>query len=440
MIDKTIFSRRNFLKSSVIGVTGMSLFPGIITSCKEKKDIINLGFIGVGQRAMTLLNAFIQIPGVRVTAGCDVYGVKRQRFENFVKKFYSKNKVISPLKIYEKFEDLLEDKNVDAVVIATPDHQHARIAIAACKAGKDIYLEKPVTFTIFEGQKLRKIVRETGCILAIGSQQRSDPNFQNAVNLVQSGKLGKIEKVNAYVGAPPTPYDLPKEKIPEDLNWNLWLGPLSTDIYYNNKLDPPISLNPEVNEKCWGAWRWYKEMGGGFTTDWGAHMFDIAQWGLGMDKSGPVEIAPLDDKKQFIKYTYANGTIMTSERFNKEMKGVKFWGEKGWIEVSRGYFNSSDPVLLPGIKNKEEDKTESSYMKKIIHQVNFIESVRKHKDPTVTIEIGHRSNTVCCLGNIALDLDRTIKWNPVTEKFVDDNDGAATAEMSYKYRQGFPLM
>jgi len=159
-----------------------------------------------------------------------------------------------------------------------------------------------------------------------------------------------------------------------------------------------------------------------------------------MDKSGPIEIAPLDDEKQFIKYTYSNGTIMTSERFNKEMKGVKFWGEKGWIEVSRGYFNSSDPVLLPGIKNKEEDKTESSYMKKIIHQVNFIESVRKHKDPTVTIEIGHRSNTVCCLGNIALDLDRTIKWNPVTEKFVDDNDGAATAEMSYKYRQGFPLM
>ena len=440
MIDKTNFSRRNFLKSSALGVAGVSLFPSIITSCKGGKDIINLGFIGVGQRAMTLLNAFIQIPGVRITAGCDVYGVKRQRFENFVKKFYSKNNVTSPLIIYEKFEDLLEDKNIDAVVIATPDHQHARIAIAACKAGKDIYLEKPVTFTIFEGQQLRKTVRETGCILAIGSQQRSDPNFQNAVNLVQSGKLGKIEKVNAYVGAPPTPYDLPKEEIPEDLNWNLWLGPLSTDIYYNPNLDPPISLDPEVNEKCWGAWRWYKEMGGGFTTDWGAHMFDIAQWGLGMDKSGPIEIAPLDDEKQFIKYTYSNGTIMTSERFNKNMKGVKFWGEKGWIEVSRGYFNSSDPVLLPGVKNKEEDKEEDSYMKKIVHQVNFIESVRKHKDPTVTIEIGHRSNTVCCLGNIALDLDRTIKWDPAKEKFVDDNDGAATAKMSYKYRQGFPLM
>jgi len=440
MIDKANFSRRDFLKSSALGVAGISLFPGIITSCKGGKDLINLGFIGVGQRAMTLLNAFIQIPGVRITAGCDVYGVKRQRFENFVKKFYIKNNITSPLRSYEKFEDLLEDKNIDAVVIATPDHQHARIAIAACKAGKDIYLEKPVTFTIFEGQQLRKTVRETGRILAIGSQQRSDPNFQNAVHLVQSGKLGKIEKINAYVGAPPTPYDLPKEEIPEDLNWNLWLGPLSTDIYYNNKLDPPISLNPEVNEKCWGAWRWYKEMGGGFTTDWGAHMFDIAQWGLDMDKSGPIEIAPLDDEKQFIKYTYSNGTILTSERFNKDMKGVKFWGEKGWIEVSRGYFKSSDPVLLPGVKNKEEDMEESSYMKKIIHQFNFIESIRKHKDPTVTIEIGHRSNTVCCLGNIALDLGRTIKWDPVKEKFVDDKDGAATAKMSYKYRQGFPLM
>lgn len=440
MFNKTYFSRRNFIKSSMLGVAGISLFPGSITSCKGGGDLIKLGFIGIGQRAMTLLNAFIQIPGVRVTAGCDVYGVKRQRFENFVKKFYKKYNVTSPLKIYENFEDLVEDKNIDAVVIATPDHQHARIAIAACKAGKDVYLEKPVTFTIFEGQQLRKIVRETGRILAIGSQQRSDPNFQNAVRLVQSGKLGKIEKINAYVGAPPTPYNLPKEEIPEDLNWNLWLGPLSTDIYYNHKLDPPISLNPEVNEKCWGAWRWYKEMGGGYTTDWGAHMFDIAQWGLSMDESGPVEIAPLDDEKQFIKYTYSNGTIMTSERFNKNMKGVKFWGEKGWIEVSRGYFNSSDPVLLPGVKNKEEDKDENSYMKKIVHQINFIESVRKHKDPIVSIETGHRSNTVCCLGNIALDLDRTIKWDPVKEKFIDDKDGAATAKMKYKYRQGFSLL
>ena len=159
-------------------------------------------------------------------------------------------------------------------------------AIAALKAGKDVYLEKPITFTIKEGQELKKMVRETGRIFGLGSQQRSDPNFQHAVNLVQTGALGKIKKVNAYVDAPPKPYTLPEEPIPADLNWDLWLGPLPDTIHYNKELDPIISLDPEVNEKIWGGWRWYKETGGGFTTDWGAHMFDIAQWGLGMDRNG----------------------------------------------------------------------------------------------------------------------------------------------------------
>ncbi|MEN6453263.1 MAG: Gfo/Idh/MocA family oxidoreductase [Prolixibacteraceae bacterium] len=439
--EKKAFSRRQFLSTSAIGIAGMSFIPSFV-SCKSKAvkhDTINLGFIGMGRQAMFLLNGFIQIPGVRVLAGCEVYGRKRERFAKFVNDFYTKNNVPVQVETYEKYADLLAREDIDAVVIAVPDHSHAMIAIAACKAGKDVYLEKPMTFTIHEGQQLIKTVRENNRILGIGSQQRSDPNFQHAVKMVKEGRLGTIQTVNAYVGAPPKPYDLPEEIIPEDLNWDLWLGPLPTSIHFNNALNPPISLDPVENEKDWGAWRWYKEMGGGFTTDWGAHMFDIAQWGLDMDKSGPVEISPLGEQKEFIQYKYANGVIMTSEPFDEgKTKGVKFTGDKGWLEVSRGHFKASDDALLPPPSAEPAENT--PYETKIPHQINFIEAVKNRVDPVVPVEVGHRSCTVCTLGNIAVDLGRTIKWDPATEQFVDDADGSAAARFHYKYREGWKLV
>jgi len=436
--QQTKWSRRRFIGSTIAGMAGIMVIPGI-AGCQTEKGNgdIRLGFIGMGRQSMFLLDGFLQIPGVKVLAGCDVYGIKRKRFEKRVTAYYLKAGKEAKVETYEKYQDLLKRKDIDAVVIAVPDHSHAMVAIAACKAGKDVYLEKPLTFTIKEGQELKKAVRKYGRILAVGSQQRSDPNFQHAVNLVQSGALGKITKVNAYVGAPPKPYDLPKEPIPADLNWDLWLGSLPETIHYNNQLDPPISLDPEQNEKFWGAWRWYKEMGGGFTTDWGAHMFDIAQWGLGMDRNGPVEASPIGDGTEYMMFKYANGVIMTSEPFNdKKTKGVKFWGENGWIEVAREFFNASDPKFNPPVT----EKTEGPYETKIPHQVNFIESVRSRKDSVVPVEIGHSSCTVCTLGNIACDLKRTIRWDPSTETFVGDTDGAATKKLHYKYRQGWNLV
>lgn len=436
--QKTQWSRRHFIGSAAVGMAGIMTISRI-SGCKSTEVIknIRLGFIGMGRQSMFLLDGFIQIPGVQVVAGCDVYGIKRKRFEKRVTAFYSKAGKEAKVETYEKYMDLLSRQDIDAVVIAVPDHSHAMIAIAACKAGKDVYLEKPMTFTIKEGQELRKTVRETGRILGIGSQQRSDPNFQHVVKLVQQGALGKISLVNAYVGAPPMPYDLPEEPIPADLNWDLWLGSLSVPIHFNNQLDPPISLDPESDEKIWGAWRWYKEMGGGFTTDWGAHMFDIAQWGLGMDKNGPVEISPIGDGTQYMTFKYASGTVMTSEPFDEiKTKGVKFIGENGWIEVSRGFLKASDKKFYPAT----DAGSEGPYETKIPHQVNFIESVRSRKDPVVPVEIGHSSCTVCNLGNIACELKRTLKWNPQTETFIDDTDGAATKLMHYEYRKGWKLV
>jgi predicted dehydrogenase len=443
--QKKGISRRRFLGSSLAGAAGLFMLPRIASAASAGSSVgtsatadIRLGFIGMGQQSMFLLSGFLQIPGVKVLAGCDVYGVKRKRFEKRVTAFYTKAGKESKVDTYEKFEDLLARKDIDAVVIAVPDHSHARVAIAALKSGKDVYLEKPMTFTIKEGQELKKAVRENKRIFGLGSQQRSSAEFQHAVKLVQEGAIGKITKVNAYVGDPPRPYDLPEEPIPADLNWDLWLGSLPMPIHFNNQLDPPITLDPEQNEKIWGAWRWFKEMGGGFTTDWGAHMFDIAQWGLGMDKNGPVEASPIGDGTKYMSFKYANGVVMTSEPFDSKMtKGVKFWGEKGWIEVSRGYFKASDDKLaLPA----SATKVEGPYETRIPHQLNFIQSVQKRVDPVVPVEIGHSSCTVCNLGNIACALKRTVKWDPAKEVFIDDTDGAATKLMHYEYRKGYKLV
>ncbi|MFN2313981.1 MAG: Gfo/Idh/MocA family protein [Bacteroidales bacterium] len=406
---------------------------------RKTSGLIRLGFIGLGQQAMYLLDGFMRIPDVEVLAGCDVYGIKRKRFENRVNEYYAgagkKMKAVS----FEKYDDLLERKDIDAVVIAVPDHAHAMIAIAALRAGKDVYLEKPMTFTIYEGQQLRATVRETGKILGVGSQQRSDPNFQHAVRLVQTGAIGTVTSINAYVGAPPTPYNLPEEPLPADLNWDLWLGPLPASIHYNKELNPPISLDPPMDEKFWGGWRWYKEMGGGFTTDWGAHMFDVAQWGLGMDGSGPVEISPIGDGSEFIKWKYASGVVMTSEPFDeKRTKGVRFNGDSGWLEISRGHFASSDPDLVPPPPAASAD--EGPYETKIPHLTDFVEAVRKRTEPVVPVETGHRSCTVCTLGNIAVELGRSISWDPSSETFVDDADGAAAKLLHYDYRKPWSLI
>lgn len=223
--------------------------------------------------------------------------------------------------------------------------------------------------------------------------------------------------------------------MPEDLNWDLWPGPLPDDIHFNKELNPPISLNPPKDERMWGGWRWHKEMGGGFTTDWGAHMFDISQWGLGVDRNGPVEAAPIGDGSEFMKFKYTDGVVLTSEKFDtKGTKGVKFQGDKGWIEVSRWHFKASDDLLLPldyGVKD------DTPYETKIPHQINFIEAVRSRLGPAGPVEIGHSSCTMCTIGNIACELGRPVNWDPVLVSFGKDNE--ASKLMHYNYRKPWEL-
>jgi len=446
--------RRDFLKFSALGVAGTMIpsevasaanFMAPATAGKKKtsaNDKINLGFIGLGQQAMYLLSGFMSMDDVRVVAGCDVYDIKRDRFVHRVTDYYTKKgeKKVK-VDVYVDYQDLLARQDIDAVVIAVPDHQHAIIAIAACKAGKDVYLEKPLTLTIYEGQMLCKAVRKYNRILQVGSQQRSSDEFIHATSLAREGELGKIYKVKVYVGrndvnpvtGAPAPCKLPHMEIPKGLDWDKWLGPLPESVYYHSDLNPIV--DNEHNETLWGAWRWYKVCGGGLMTDWGAHMFDIAQWAVGKDLTGPVEVIPPGYSfYDALTYKYDNGIVMSEEPFDGKKAGVKIYGENGWIQVSRGEFLCSD-------KKFEMKKTavDSSvpYETKVGHHRAFIEAVKSRIDPNVPVEIGHSSCTVCNMGNIAMELNRPLVWNPIVQKFMHDDD--ATKMMHYQYREGYKL-
>ncbi|MEX2512781.1 MAG: Gfo/Idh/MocA family oxidoreductase [Cyclobacteriaceae bacterium] len=436
---KSFLSRRKFIGTGLLGAAGMGILPKVSWGKSNlpsiKPETLRLGFIGLGRQSMGLMNSFISLPEVEVVAGCDVYEVKRERFKKKAGDYYAGQQKKIEVEVYENYHDLLARKDIDAVVIATPDHWHALIGIDACKAGKDIYLEKPLTFTIKEGQELVEAVRTNNIVLATGCMQRSYSNFQHAVKLVQKGRIGKVSKVFASVGGPPIPFDLPKEEIPSGLNWDLWMGPLNADIHYNHELNPPITVDPPENENIWGAWRWYKETGGGLTTDWGAHMFDIAQWAIGMDRNGPIEIIPAGyEGTKYLTFKYANGVTVTEQSFDeKNTRGCKFFGTDGWIEVSRSHFDASDPSLYPVLAEGESLQGGGGRA----HHIDFIESVQRRKDPIAPVEIGHSTCVTCTLGNIAYELNRPLNWDPSKENFVHDPE--AENYLHRSYRPGYRL-
>jgi predicted dehydrogenase len=434
--------------SALGAAAGLVLPSGVVHAApapatrKSANGKIGMGFIGLGQQAMYLLSGFMSMDDVRVIAGCDVYDVKRDRFVKRVTKYYQeKGEKKVKVDVYEDYQDLLARPDIDAVVVATPDHQHAVIAIAACKAGKDVYLEKPLTLTIYEGQQLVKAVRKYNRILQVGSQQRTSEEFIHAAHLAREGELGAIRKLKVYVGRndvnptspAPAPCNLPRMAVPAGLNWDKWLGPLPTSVYYHSDLDPIVS--DEHDEQLWGAWRWYKVSGGGLMTDWGAHMFDVAQWALGKDGSGPVEVIPPGYSfYDHLTYKYDNGVIVTEEPFDGTTPGVQIYGDDGWVKVSRGKFEASDKKFDMPVSMGDDDVP---YETKVGHHRIFIESIKSRIDPNVPVETGHTSCTVCNLGNIAMELGRPVVWNPIVQKFMHDEE--ATRLLHYDYRPGYSL-
>lgn len=441
-------SRRDFMSLSALGLASLTILPSWTIPegpGKGKRiapsDRIVLGFVGLGQQGRSDFNSFAACPGVQVAACCDVDSIKRERFRRDVAKWQKSNGMNERCDMYEYYGDLLERTDIDAVEIATPDHWHALVAIGALDSGKDVYLQKPLAYTITEGLAVQTAVRKNGRVLQMGSQQRSSAEFQQAIKLVRSGAIGHIDEVHVRVGDPPKPFDLPEMPVPSNLNFNLWLGPLNDPkIHYHSDICPVVSLDPPQDEKLWGAWRWYSETGNGYPADWGAHMYDIAQAALGMDGLGPVEYIPKGyNGAKYDTMRYANGVVMTEQPFDDKQpnwQGIKFIGDKGWLKVARGYIECSDSKLL---KKSQEEVKAGQYEVSSPHMQNFLDAIRDHKDPIAPVECGTSTNTLCCLTNIARELGRPVHWNPTTLSFEGDKEAAAHRLYWYEYHRPYKL-
>ena len=441
--DSKEMSRRDFLGLSALGLASLTILPSwTLNGVKiAPSDRIVLGFVGLGQQGLSDFYSFSECPGVQVAACCDVDSIKRERFRRRVAEWQKKSGQNERCDMYEFYEDLLERKDIDAIEIATPDHWHALIAIHSCQAGKDVYCQKPLAYTITEGLAVQAAVRANHRIMQMGSQQRSSKEFQQAIALVRAGGIGHINEIHVRVGDPPKPLNLPEERVPANLNFNQWMGPLNDPkIHYHPDLCPPISLDPDVNEKLWGAWRWYQETGNGYPADWGAHMYDIAQAAIGMDGLGPVEFIPQGyNGLKHATMKYANGIVMTEQPFDEskpDWQGIKFIGDDGWLKVSRGYIECSKKDLL---KKQEEKVEKGQYEVSSPHMQNFIDAIRAHKDPIAPVEYGCSTNTLCCLFNIARELKRPVKWNPALLSFEGDKEAAAHRLYWYEYRRPYKL-
>lgn len=415
--------RKDFIKSTLIGAAGITILPRHVLGGQgflAPSDRINLGFIGTGKQNSYLLGAISKCPETMVLAASDV---DKRKLQSFVTNaiMENKKKTAASVDSYAHYRALLERKDIDAVVIASPDHWHAQMVVDAAKAGKDIYCEKPLSLTIAEGRAMVNATRKYKRVFQTGSMQRSWKVFRDAANLVQNGYIGKIKEINVSVGKPVVACDLPSMPTPDYLDWNTWIGPSLYRAYH------PV-LSPPIGDESWAGWRNYRDFGGGYITDWGAHMFDIVQWALGMDDSGPIEFVPPAKPlaEDGLYFRYANGIRVNHKNWGVT-NGIQFIGEEGTVEVTREFLRSS-PESLSTITLKSTDK-------KVYHSDNhyqdWIDAIKSRKKPIVDVEIGHRTATVCNATNIAYQLQRPLKWDPKKELF---NDSYANGMISRSYR------
>ena len=421
----TAISRRNFMGTTAKALAGFMIVPRYVLGGKSQSgllftapsDIITLGFIGTGKQGRGLTTSFLGTNETRIVALSEVYVAKANLTLDKIKSHYLTNTQLgtySPIPVYNDFKELLARKDIDAVVIATPDHWHAAMAVRAAAAGKDIYCEKPLALTVKEGRAMVSAARKYDRVFQTGSMQRSWPEFRQAADLIRNGYIGQIKTVKVNVGPPPTPYNLPAETIPEGLDWAKWIGP-NQPANFNAELAPPLSNDVFPN------WRNYQEFGGGMVTDWGAHMFDIVQWALDMDNSGPIEVIAPDGKEHpFLTYRYSNGIKMTHEKFDWN-NAIHFIGTEGELKVGRKKLETTPAAL----KDKIIGETEKHVYNSKDHYKDFLNAMRKRSKPICDVETGHRTASVCNIGNIAYQLKRRLQWNPSKEQFKNDPEANA---------------
>ena len=425
--SRTSVSRRRFLQTAAAASTVFAapyFVPGRAFGANER---VNLGFIGCKNRGMQNAEGF-QIVGkdagkmpVNCAAVCDVDTSVIAAAVKAVEKTGHKPST------FGDYRKMLERKDIDAVVASVPDHWHAVITIDACGAGKDVYCEKPLSLFVSEGRRMVDVARQTGRIVQTGSQQRSDDRFRLAAELAVNGKLGKLKTVLVGIPKPnPATSSVPDSDPPAELNYDMWLGPAPWHAYNKNR----VHYN----------FRFFWDYSGGQMTNFGAHHLDIAQWGLGMDDSGPISIegtGTFPKEKDLcevnetcrITYTYANGVTVVLGQQQKDIPDqVTFVGEKGKVHVTRKDITADPPELLKAEFGASDKRL---YVSKD-HYQNFLDCLKTRQKPAADIEIGHRTATVCHLGNMAVRLGRKIQWDPAKERIVGDEQAAAMLTRPYR--------
>ena len=459
---KQTIGRRKFLTDSTKAMLGTGIafsFPSIVPASVFGKfapsNRINVAAIGAGR-----ISRGHDMPGVwqhnyaQIMAVCDLDLHRAEEGKQLINEFYSKRdgKPFDGVKQYTDYRELLLNKDIDAVIISTPDHSHAMIGVAAAKAKKHIYMQKPASLTINEGRIISDVVNKSGVKFQIGSQQRSTEQFRYAAELVRNGRIGELK--NVYVGLPGDPPGGNKNEmpVPANFNYDMWLAS-TPDVYYTEERVHP--------QKDYGRPGWLRceQFGAGMITGWGSHHVDSAHWGMGMERSGPVEV--WCEKVEFANNglwnvhgifkthaNYANGVHMTVS--NEFPNGIKFEGTNGWIFVSRGDYQatSSDPAK-PGPQAKKLDASNPALLTSVIgekefhftvsndHHGNWLEAIRDNKQTIAPVEEAHRSCSTCLIHHISMKLNRKLKWNPAKEKFIKDDE--ANKMLSRTQRKGYEI-
>jgi predicted dehydrogenase len=421
------FSRRGFLKAASLASATLA-FPRIMRaqSGPSVNDRLNVALIGNGLIASSHFGALTGRDDCRIVAVCDVDLAKARKMRDRTEKHYAALAAGGTYKgvdAYQYHEEVLARDDIDAIFVTTPDHWHAAIANAAMIAGKDVYCEKPLTLTVPEGRVLVNTARRHGRILQTGTQQRSNGSFRKAAEIVRNGLIGDIKHIRTRLGSFPPAPALAEEPLPAEFDYDRWLGPTPWRPYNAQR----------VLGNYGGGWRCFTEYGGRKNGDWGAHHFDIIQWALGMDESGPVEFIPKGfDGTPYQTHVYANGIRV--ERVDEGLKAmIEFTGTKGVVRVSRDDFLETDPPSLAARPLRAEDV---HLYASDNHHTDFFSCIRTRQHPIADVEIGHRSATVGHLCNIAATVARPVRWDPVKEQIIGDPVAAALLDRSRRAPYG----
>jgi len=410
-------SRRDFLYKGAATIGSTLVFPSIVPSsvfgANAPSNRITMGMVGMGLQMGGHLRGMLSRREVQVVAVCDVDQVKFQSAKQNVDGTYGNNNCDA----YVEYENICSSPDIDAVFICTPDHWHTMVSLAAMKGGKDVFCQKPLTLTIREGQLLRDAAKQYGAIFQVGSQQRSEWAFRTAAEIVRNGWIGKVKTCYASLGQFAPPQTLPEEPIPEGFNYDRWIGP--TPWYpYNSQ---------RVAGNFGGGWRCFWEYGSRKNGDWGAHHFDIIQWALGMDNSGPVKFIPKGwEGTEYQTHIYADGVTVLRDHpvqceENPGNRMIQFIGEEGQVFVSRNGLLNTIPTELA---QRPLGPNDIHLYNSSNHDGNWIDCIRTRQETICPAEVGHRTATVCHLNAIAERLGRPIEWDPVEEKILNDPEAA----------------